>query len=459
MKNLFKLFLVFSIFLSTVLQGSAKHIPIDFKFDKLIKDSSVSKTSTVAVSIKDVKSGKVIFETNQDKLLHPASTLKLFTTVAAVNTLGQDYNFKTQFYVDSKKNLYIKLGADPILTSADLKQMVKSLKSQGLKTLNNIYIDDSIVDNVEYGTGWMWDDDVNPSMPKFSAYNLDDNILKICVSKSEDGQSVIAKPTVMFPLAIVNTVKAGSVSNITISRYNWQSPDVVELNGTVSTPVIVDLPLNNMRRYFTYRLAEYLNTYRIKYGNENYTSALVPKDAKMVVEVAHSINSVLPLALKNSDNKAAESLFKVASSKAICATGNNEAAVKMFKSFYDNNKIDTNAIIVADGSGISRNNLVSVDWMSSALNKLYVSDSFAYIKGNMAQPGDGTLQNRFYDLRGNVWLKTGTLSNISGLTGYVLSKDNKVYSVAILTQNFIVPQSEVKALENNIINSVYNLKD
>lgn len=459
MKKLFKIFLVFSIFLTTVMQVDAKQIPIVSKFDRIIKDSAVSKNATVAVSIKEATSGRVVYETNESTLLHPASTLKLFTTTAAINTLGKDYNFKTQFFVDSKNNLYVKLGADPTLTSADLKQVVKSLRAQGLKTFNNIYIDDSIVDNVEWGIGWMWDDDMNPAMPKFSAYNLDDNILKISILLSPDGQSISVKPVLNYPIAIVNTLKPGTETNIKVCRYNWLSPDIVELKGTVAASTIVDLPLNNLRRYFTFKLADCLNNYHIKYVDGNFVSALVPKDARMVAEVSHGIDSILPLILKDSNNKAAESLFKVAGSKFSNSTGTNEDEINMFNTFYTNNKIDTKSICIVDGSGVSRNNLISVDWMTNALDKIYTLNTFTYIKDNMAKSGDGTLKNRFMDLRGNVWLKTGTMSNISGLTGYVISKNNKIYSVAILTQNFMVPQSEAKKLEDDIIYALFNLKD
>ena len=74
----------------------------------------------------------------------------------------------------------------------------------------------------------------------------------------------------------------------------------------------------------------------------------------------------------------------------------------------------------------------------------------------MAQSGDGTLNNRLYPLRGEVWLKTGSLSNISAIAGYVKSQDGHTYSIVILTQNFIQEQSTVKKFEDEIINIIYN---
>ena len=440
-----------------VLPTSAKILKDkDPSFDSVIKYSSLDKTSTIAVSVKDAKSGNVVYEYNEHKLLHPASTLKLFSTVPAVEALGQDYSFKTQLFVDKSNNIYIKLGADPLLTSIDLKYLVRNLRTQNLKTVNNIYIDDSIIDNVEWGTGWMWDDEVNPLMPKFSAYNLDDNLLKINVSKTESGVSKIQSGST-YPIAIINKVCVSTISKVAVNRYNWYSPDIIELKGTVNTPVEISVPISNMRRYFTYKLTELLNNDNIKYNSENFVSAIVPSDARLLGEVSHSVKDVVPLVLKNSNNRASETLCKVASAKLYKSTGTNELQTKLIKDFYAINYDNKNQVIIADASGASRNNLISADWMTSSLNKLYSSNSFDYLQNNMAQAGDGTLASRLVDLRGNVWLKTGTLSNISAITGYVKAKNNKMYSVAILIQNYGASKNEAKQIEDNIINLIYQL--
>lgn len=457
MKNLFKLLITCFVLSLVIMPSFAKNIIKENKFDSLIKASNFNKTSTIAVSVKEVGSGNVVYEYNQDKLLNPASTLKMFTTPAALNSLGNDYCFKTQLYVDKNNNLYVKLGADPLLTSLELKHLVRNLKIQNRKKLNNIYIDDSIIDNVDWGTGWMWDDETNPFMPKFSAYNLDDNLFKINVSKDESGSFSKIIVQGVYPVAVFNHVNVSTASNVVANRYDWQSPDIIDLKGTVNAPVVVSLPISNMKRYFSYKLSEYLTNDNIKYKNENFISSIVPKDAKLIAEVSHSITSAVPLILKNSNNKASETLCKLAAAKSTDATGTNDATIKMINDFYKSNNLGTENIVFADASGVSRNDLISVNWMSSALNKIYELPSFEFIQNNMAQPGEGTLSNRLFDLRGNVWLKTGSISSASGLTGYVKAKNNKIYSVAILIQNFKQPQVEAKQLEDSIIKLIYEL--
>ena len=128
----------------------------------------------------------------------------------------------------------------------------------------------------------------------------------------------------------------------------------------------------------------------------------------------------------------------------------------MLKEFYKKEGLNLENMIIADGCGVSRNNLLSSDWITSALNKLYKMKDFDKYKEFMAQPGEGTLSKRLYDLRGSVWLKTGSLSNISAIAGYIESKDGNTYSAVIVIQNFTNPQTDIKMFEDELIKLIYN---
>ncbi len=457
MKNILKALSICILSLALVSPALAKSVLKENKFDKIIKSNEINKTATIAVSIREAKSGKVIYENEQDKLLNPASTLKLISSVAAIDTLGKDYCFKTQLLIDKDSNVYIKLGADPLLTSNDLKVLIKSLRNKQYKSVNNVYIDDSIFDNVDWGTGWMWDDNTNPYMTKFSAYNLDNNVLKINVTKNTQGEGTNVQPLNLYPMAIINKVVHGSSSNISVNRYDWQSPDIIELTGTVNSPIIASVPINNMRRYFSYQIEDFLNRNNIKYNNQNFTSKITPANALLIGETTHEITAALPLILKQSDNRTAETIAKLAAAKANNSTATNELTKKLLVDFYTKKQVPTDKIVFADASGVSRNNLISTDWISFALHKLYCANYFDALQDYMAQPGEGTLNNRLLDQRGNVWLKTGSISNASGISGFVKSQSGNFYTISILVQNFIQPQSEAKKLEDEIIKAVYDL--
>ena len=172
---------------------------------KTINSLNINK-SAISVSVKEVETGNLIYSLNENAPMIPASTLKLVTSSAAADCLGDDYKFSTKLYKSTNNDLYLVLGADPFLVSGDLAQLIETAKSKNIFEPKNIYIVDSVFDNVEWGEGWQWDDDLNPLMPKFSAYNLDDNILKIEVTPNINNTpaSIVVKP--FYPLTFMNLV-------------------------------------------------------------------------------------------------------------------------------------------------------------------------------------------------------------------------------------------------------------
>ena len=453
MKNLFKILTFVLVVLFSVNASFAISV---LKLDRHIKGSEFDTTSTVAISVRDVNSNNVIYEHNQKKMMHPASTLKIFSTYAALETLGYDYFFKTQFYKDSQNNLYIKLGADPLLTSSQIKDAMATLKGNGTTSFKNVYFDDSIIDKKEFAPGWMWDDDINPYTPKVSSYNLDGNVLKIGMIKASNGLMATSLKST-YPMSVVSRITTGGTSPnfIDVNRFNWSNPEVVEIYGNLNSPQTITVPISSMRRYFIHVLEKAMDDNNIKISGTAFASKIVPSDAVLLTEIDNPITRVLAKILQNSNNLMAESVFKLSGAVKYSSTGTNELAIYNFREFYNQIDADTKNIVIKDGSGVSRNNLFSADWMTNALDRIYKHKDFAKFKEYMAQSGDGTMSDRLLDLRGEVWLKTGSLANVSALAGYVKSRDGHTYSVAILTQNFTQPQPEVKNFENEIINIIY----
>lgn len=420
---------------------------------KFLQSSPLDKTSTVSVSVKDVQTGKSVFEYNEKKLLHPASTLKVFTTFPALDALGEDYGFETSFFI-YQNNLYVKLGADPFLTSANLKEAVNQIKGAGIKDLKSIYFDDSITDNVEWGIGWMWDDGTNPLMQKYGAYNLDNNLITLTITKDVNGTPIINSD---YNTACINAIKSGTTTDVYAIRHDWISPEIICLKGTIASDTAIQVPINNLQRYFEKRLFYCLNRSNIKIENKTVKKGQIPEKAVCVCKISHSANSVVGNILKNSNNMNAETLAKVAGGVKNEKTGTIEEQIKLFYEYWNKNKVDTTGIIIADASGVSRNNLITTDFMTNALNSLYKTQGTEKMFGYLAKPGEGTMDNRLLNYRGSLFLKTGTLSNISGLTGYIISDKGKTYSVAILIQNFTYPVSQVKIFENKIIEEIKKL--
>ena len=107
-----KIIIALTAMLITIMPVNANNI------DKILSKQHINRAA-VSVSVKDAKTGEKVYSLNDRAPRIPASTLKVVTTTASVDTLGTDYLFSTKLYKSTNNDLYFKLGADPFLTSRD----------------------------------------------------------------------------------------------------------------------------------------------------------------------------------------------------------------------------------------------------------------------------------------------------------------------------------------------------
>lgn len=421
------------------------------QIDSTIANSNVNKGG-VAVSIKDVATGKVVYSYNDKKPSVPASTLKIVTTSASVDTLGKDYNFSTKLYKNTNNELYLKLGADPFLTSANLNKMFNTAKSKNIIEPKALFIDDTIFDNVEWGEGWQWDDDLNPLMPKYSSYNLDKNLLNIVIAPTTEGAPVDIYTTKFYPTTFMNLATTGKVNDIKFSRNNNISPDMLTVEGTVYKQITKQIPINNLKRYFVLRCEDAIKSAKIEYYSRINSKKLPTTNVYLVDEITHPISDAINAIFKNSNNMVAESVFKLAGAKYANNRGSFENSQKMLNAYLDKIGIDYSDIRIVDGSGVSKNNLLTADFMSEFLVKMYSSEDF---KNALATAGEGTLTDRMLYFKGNLKAKTGTHCSESAIAGYITSRTGKTYAFDIMINDPKSKNVEKKSLEEYILRDVY----
>lgn len=421
------------------------------QIDSTIASSNVNKGG-VAVSIKDVTTGKIVYSYNDKKPSVPASTLKIVTTAASVDTLGKDYNFSTKLYKNTNNELYLKLGADPFLTSANLNKMFNTAKNKNIVEPKALFIDDTIFDNIEWGEGWQWDDDLNPLMPKYSSYNLDKNLLNIVIAPTTESAPVDIYTTKFYPTTFMNLATTGKVNDIKFSRNNNISPDILTVEGTVYKQITKQIPINNLKRYFVLRCEDAIKNAKIEYYSKINSKKLPATNIYLVDEVTHPISDAINAIFKNSNNMVAESVFKLAGAKYANNRGSLENSQKMLNAYFDKIGIDYSDIRIVDGSGVSKNNLLTADFMSEFLLKMYSSEDF---RKALATAGEGTLTDRMLYFRGNLRAKTGTHCSESAIAGYITSRSGKTYAFDIMINDPKSKNVEKKSLEEYILRDVF----
>ena len=439
-----KIILSLFVFLFFITTAQAKAVKRDLS--TVINDSGVDIES-IAVSIKNADNGKTVYALNDKMLMNPASVQKVLTTPVAVEVLGWDYLFKTQLYSRNDDCYLLKLGADPYLDSKSLKSLVKNIKSD----TQRIFIDDKALDNKTWGEGWQWDDDLNVLMPKFSSYNLDKNLVKLTIMPTEGDQFATVINPSKYPLVFFNHVKTADKTDIKVHRDNNISTNTLILSGTVARPTVISIPVNNLQRYFIVQLTRALEDRNI-YLKHAFVPSKIQESDIFIQEISHGIDLAINDILKNSNNLISETIFKLAGGKYLgLETGTDNAAIKMFNDYCVRNNLDNSRIRITDGSGVSKNNLVSADFVTEFLGV----NKDNKIMESLPKPGEGTLTHRMLPIKDNLRAKTGTLSDVSAIAGYLTSKSGKKYTFCIITNDMKLSESDKKMLEDFIIREAY----
>ena len=424
--------------------------------NNIISSYDFDHDSVISIAVKDKNKDDIVYSKNQYKYLNPASALKLFTMAASLNTLGNDYKFKTAFYKDKNNNLYLKLSGDPLLKTSDMEELTKDLKKNYKGRINKIYIDDAIIDLVPYPNGWM-SDDIWPNSPKISPYMVDFNTVKVDFLLSEDKKDLRIVQKSPYKFSFVNKLQTGSKTDFTFIED--ETHNTIDVIGTISSSVTdKPVPVLNPRYFFCQKMNSAINKAGIKFSDK-FLFAKMPKDAALIAKFERPIDEVVKYILQTSNNIGAEMVFKVAGGKfanengliknSAMAAGTTQNGIAMFLEYYQNLGLDPKQVRITDGSGVSRYNAMNVNWMAEALSKI----SFDFEK-YLPTGGVGTLDKRLRELKGSVYLKTGTLFGSSSLVGIIKTKDN-IYYYASNIMSYNRNKSLVKAAEDEIIFEIY----
>ena len=288
-------------------------------------------------------------------------------------------------------------------------------------------------------------------MPKFSAYNLDKNMIELVITPTIKGFPPEISLMMNYPTTFVNKMITDTKTKYILKRQNYVSPDIIVAEGTIALNIsdIKKIPVNNPKRYFIMRLSDIIIDNNIS-SNGNFQQKKPTNKYTLVTQISHDLATAKTDILKNSNNMVSETVFKIAGGKYLNNTGSFENGLKMFEDYCKNQNIDISDIRIVDASGVSKNNLMTTRFMTEFLLK-----NLELIEPYCATSGEGTLKNRMLFLRGLLRAKTGTLSNISTISGYITSKKGKKYVFSIMINDSKTKSSDKKMLEEYILRAIY----
>lgn len=467
-KKKYLLFILSILFLNNLILPQS----LNEKIDSLLTDDFFKNTQ-IGIDIFDLSNQINLYSKNEDLLLRPASTLKILTTAASLFFL-EDYNFQTSIYFTGKikdsvciGDLYLVGGLDPDFTTDELDSLVVEIKNYGINKIEgNIYTDVSVMDSLFWGEGWMWDDDPYTFAAYLSALNINDNSIKIIYSPGEIGKPPVIKllPETKYFEVVNHAITVESDSNsINIIRDWINRSNKILVDGLICKSEETDTLEFNVfdpAKYFSTLLIETLDRHGISH-NKNFKYGNLPEDADQLFTLERSIDSVITRTNKESENLSAEMLLRVLGLEYFGKPTSAAKGIKLIDSLITIAGFNPENFRIADGSGLSFYNLVTPKLINSILKYFFNEEPDLFIKLYNSFPisaYDGTLKNRMVDSNANkkVRAKTGTLSGVSTLAGYMTNRNNHLIAFTIMIQNYVGSAKFARDLQDRICELIYN---
>lgn len=405
----------------------------------------------IGVKIFNLSNNNVIYEKNAGRYYIPASSLKFIAVLGVINALGKDYNFTTKLY--NKDNNYFLSVEDPDFSEEDLKyfveQIVKNNKNQNalnISIINNRFTLPPIIRDKTYAdTEYCYGAQVTKT-------HVNKNCARVPVEPGDVGKPIIVRPSDSFPYQVDNksiTIEKDKNDRLTVRIQDGKF--IIDGTLSVSTgPInIVAVSSDNLDQIKSY-LIKYLSNYGVKLSNKISVIEKEPQNIKEVASRTKNIKDLAKKALEESDNYITDYLL------AEFATKNNIsewdwAMGELKKSIKDKLGVDLTESDLRDASGISRNNLLTVNQFDSFLKNVATKEDMSFIKSIMATPGNGTLKERFEGVE--LYAKTGHMTGVSALVGYFYNEKKELCSFVILINNSYQKRKLYRQLEEDIIKS------
>jgi serine-type D-Ala-D-Ala carboxypeptidase/endopeptidase (penicillin-binding protein 4) len=480
------------LFFSPAIQAASQHSSFAREIDTILQ-SSPARRGFWGIEIVRLSDGEILYARNTQHLFLPASNMKMFTTSAALSTLGPDFVFRTTVESSAAPDaqgrvpdLVLVGRGDPNLGSRvlpyqynsparipadmDFEKLADQVVAKGVhEVTGNLYADDTYYVHEPYGTDWAVDDlDWDYGAP-ITALAFNDNSLKLEVrpAASAGARAQIQVQPGDGYYNIVNgviTTPAGTPAKVEINR----PPGSMELNVWGNIPVDSKgddegISIENPPLFIGDMFRKLLEQRGVKVDGQVVAREVTPAEAasqttppqppKRVVLAEHDsppLSQDVKVTLKVSQNLHAEMLLRTMS-RVLDNKGRLEDGLNILNNFVQKIGIAPNEVRFAGGSGLSRETLVTPDAVMKLLQFNARQTYFKWFYDALPVAGvDGTLDHRFHHtpLQGLVHAKTGSLEHVNALSGYmILPGQRRLAFVIIGNQHPLHDSQAIKVID------------
>ena len=459
--------------------------PVTTSLDSLFRvylNHPALQGAQVGIFIQDPETRRVIFGKNPHTLFIPASNQKLITTAAALDILGPEHRFHTDFYAEDslgetgvlEGDLYIRGGGDPTISGRfheddltyDLRAWADSLKSDGITGIRgDIIVDANLFHDRPAHPAWENRDLSYWYAAQVSALSLNDNCVNITIRPGDslgEPAGLGVEPETDY-VAVDNRLVTVHEDSLTDYEY-YREPGTnhIVFSGRISRSedrikdwVTVDDPARFTGEVFR----DVLRKQGIAVTGTVLRTDSIPDYREKVRLFQHQsppLQEILGVINQRSQNLYAEMVFKMLGfhKKADGSFAGGKAAVE---SYLAGVGVDTEHMRVSDGSGLSRHNLVSPFQLVTVLRDMYTGDYRREYLQSLSRAGEnGTLENRFRGsiADGRVMAKTGYVGSVRTLSGYLDTMDNHRLIFSLMVNNYTTNTSVINELQDSLISII-----
>ncbi|MEO7717898.1 MAG: D-alanyl-D-alanine carboxypeptidase/D-alanyl-D-alanine-endopeptidase [Capsulimonas sp.] len=456
---------VAAVFLAPNSAGAQPRPEIGAAIDKYLATPAL-EGGLAGVLVERVSDGELVYEHNADTRLMPASNRKLFSTASGLAILGKDYRFQTRVLsmapADAqgaiKGDVILKGEGDSTIMPTDLDEMAEQLWAKGVRSIRgNIVGDGNAFPGQPYGAGWGWDYLSDDYAAQIWGLEVNRGVITVRVKAGAgDGDPVtVALDPPVTKIPIVSSATTGGKEPDCLITRDWNS-SVILISGhlpvgqTTQIDIAVGDPVTLAAELFQAALVKRgIDVQGIAY------SAVTPVAAETALATHYSVplDQYLKLTNKPSDNLLAESIIREIG-RVKAGKGTYEAGYTEEQKWWLAEGIDTHLVQLADGSGVSRRDYVTARAVVALLRVMAKRSDFPVYYDSLPIAGvDGTLRKRMKGTSAekNVHAKTGTVGEVSCLSGYLTAKDNTLYTFSILMNNIPGSASQAQGVQNLIV--------
>lgn len=437
--------------------------------DEILADPDLP-TAFWGIVVRDARDGRVVLSRNADKNFLPASNLKLFTTAVALDRLGPTFRYTTRLYHFGEirpdgtltGDLVIRGSGDPTFGSEGhgdpLEDWAEALAEAGVRRVEGRIVgDDDVFEDARYGEGWDVTHIATESYaPASGGLVWGDNLVNVQIAGTSPGQ----RPTFESDPPGFATVTGDVVTRSGGGRLDVErtlGTDTFVLRGGVPSGYrgTLRVPVANPTLFAVHAFAEALkgagiDVARAERVDVDDTDRKPRYDGAEPLRayVSPTLDAIVERTNKESDNLYAEQLFRT------FGGGTTAGGADRVEAFVEAAGADAEGLYLADGSGLSRKDMVTPESLAALLRVMRTHPAGASFRSSLPEGGGAgsTLRNRLSGVP--VRAKTGSLLAVRCLAGYVDGPGGTPYVFVLMTNNYTTSGGRIAQAQDAIVRAL-----